>query len=71
MIDEIIRLQYRHREWAMAKLFDAAARARIVRTFARGLGTPAAYVLPLRRDGAAWASEAWQTRRHPSSRAKA
>jgi uncharacterized protein (DUF2126 family)/transglutaminase-like putative cysteine protease len=45
------------------KLFDAEARARMVRTFARGLGSPSAYVLPLRRDGEAWASEAWQTRR--------
>ncbi|MBV8839989.1 MAG: transglutaminase family protein [Alphaproteobacteria bacterium] len=45
------------------KLFDPAARARMVRTFAKGLGVPAAFVLPLRRDGATWLSEAWQTRR--------
>jgi uncharacterized protein (DUF2126 family)/transglutaminase-like putative cysteine protease len=45
------------------KLFDAAERARIVRTFERGLGTPVAYVLPLRRDGGAWVSEAWELRR--------
>jgi uncharacterized protein (DUF2126 family) len=45
------------------KLFDAAARARMVRAFERGLGQPAAYVLPLRRDGDAWMSEAWETRR--------
>jgi uncharacterized protein (DUF2126 family) len=45
------------------KLFDAAARARMVRAFARGLGTPAGYVLPLRRHENAWASEAWETRR--------
>jgi uncharacterized protein (DUF2126 family)/transglutaminase-like putative cysteine protease len=45
------------------KLFNAADRARMVRTFTRGLGTPAACVLPLRRVGDTWASEAWQTRR--------
>ena len=45
------------------KLFDAAARARMVRTFAHGLGTPAAFILPLRRDGEAWASETWDVRR--------
>ena len=45
------------------KLFDAAARARIVRAFARGLGTPAAFILPLRRDGDAWLSETWDVRR--------
>jgi len=45
------------------KLFDPAARARMVRAFARGLGKPAAYVLPLRHDGGVWVSEAWQTRR--------
>jgi len=44
-------------------LFDAAARARMVRTFERGLGTPAGYVLPLRRKDDAWASEAWELRR--------
>jgi len=45
------------------KLFDAAARARIVRTFAKGLGSPAAFILPLRRDGDAWVSESWDVRR--------
>jgi uncharacterized protein (DUF2126 family)/transglutaminase-like putative cysteine protease len=45
------------------KLFDPAARARMVRAFARGLGTPAAYVLPLRRVDARWASETWDVRR--------
>src|SRR5207248_7174426 len=45
------------------KLFDAAARARMVRAFERGLGAPAAYVLPLRRNGDAWMSEAWELRR--------
>jgi uncharacterized protein (DUF2126 family)/transglutaminase-like putative cysteine protease len=45
------------------KLFDAAARARLVRVFEHGLGSPAAYVLPLRRNGGAWMSEAWELRR--------
>jgi uncharacterized protein (DUF2126 family)/transglutaminase-like putative cysteine protease len=45
------------------KLFDAAARARMVKVFDRGLGKPAAYVLPLRRHDGAWVSEAWETRR--------
>ncbi|HKS64173.1 MAG TPA: transglutaminase family protein, partial [Xanthobacteraceae bacterium] len=45
------------------KLFDAAARARIVRTFAQGLGAPAAFILPLRRDRDGWISEAWEVRR--------
>jgi uncharacterized protein (DUF2126 family)/transglutaminase-like putative cysteine protease len=45
------------------KLFDAAARARMVRAFDRGLGTPVASVLPLRREGEAWVSEAWALRR--------
>src|SRR6185437_13964832 len=45
------------------KLFDPAARARMVRAFANGLGTPAAFVLPLRRMGERWVSEAWETRR--------
>jgi len=45
------------------KLFDAAARARMVRTFERGLGAPAGYVLPLRRQNDAWLSEAWDLRR--------
>jgi uncharacterized protein (DUF2126 family)/transglutaminase-like putative cysteine protease len=45
------------------KLFDPAARARMVRTFAKGLGDPAAFVLPLRRDAKNWISEAWETRR--------
>jgi len=45
------------------KLFDAAARARMVRVFERGLGTPAGYVVPLRRREDHWVSEAWKTRR--------
>ena len=45
------------------KLFDPAARARMVRTFERGLGAPVGYVLPLRRLDTAWASEAWDIRR--------
>ena len=45
------------------KLFDAAARARMVRAFARGLGNPAGHVLPLRRRDDHWVSEAWETRR--------
>jgi uncharacterized protein (DUF2126 family)/transglutaminase-like putative cysteine protease len=45
------------------KLFDAAARARMVRAFARGLGVAAGYALPLRRIDARWASEAWDVRR--------
>jgi uncharacterized protein (DUF2126 family) len=45
------------------KLFDAAARARMVRAFARGLGESAGYVLPLRRENDTWVSEAWETRR--------
>ena len=32
-------------------------------TFERGLGTPAGFVLPLRRKGDAWVSEAWDLRR--------
>lgn len=48
------------------KLFDAAARARMARTFLRGLSVPVGYVLPLRqRTGATggWVSEAWDVRR--------
>ena len=45
------------------KLFDAAARARMVRVFERGLGVAAGYVLPLRRVDDAWVSEAWDLRR--------
>ncbi len=45
------------------KLFDPIARARMVRAFERGLGNPAAYVVPLRRAGEGWASEAWDMRR--------
>ena len=45
------------------KLFDAAARARMVRVFAQGLEIPTAYILPLRREGATWVSEAWDVRR--------
>ncbi len=45
------------------KLFDAAARARMVRAFERGLGSPAGYVLPLRRLDDRWVSETWDVRR--------
>ena len=45
------------------KLFDAAARARMVRAFERGLGAPAAFVLPLRRHDDRWVSETWDVRR--------
>ena len=45
------------------KLFDAAARARMVRAFERGLGSPAGYVLPLRRLNDHWVSETWHVRR--------
>jgi len=45
------------------KLFDPASRARMVRAFERGLGAAAAYVVPLRRAGARWASETWEVRR--------
>jgi uncharacterized protein (DUF2126 family) len=45
------------------KLFDAAARARMMRAFERGLGRPAGYVLPLRRHDDAWVSETWDVRR--------
>jgi uncharacterized protein (DUF2126 family)/transglutaminase-like putative cysteine protease len=45
------------------KLFDPAARARMVHVFAKGLGEAAAFVLPLRREGGSWSSEAWEMRR--------
>ncbi|MEA2876777.1 MAG: hypothetical protein QOF14_1973 [Hyphomicrobiales bacterium] len=45
------------------KLFDAAARARMMRVFERGLGSPAGYVLPLRRLNDHWVSETWDVRR--------
>ncbi len=45
------------------KLFDPAARARMARAFERGLGVPAAYVLPLRRLDDGFASEIWDVRR--------
>src|SRR3984893_2822486 len=45
------------------KLFDAAARARMMRVFERGLGVAAGYVLPLRRADDAWVSETWDVRR--------
>ena len=44
------------------QLFDPTARARMVRTFERGLGVAVASVLPLRRLDAGWASEAWDVR---------
>ncbi len=50
------------------ELADPEARARIAKVFARGLGTPAAYVLPVQRwqardGGRAWRSEHWTLRR--------
>jgi uncharacterized protein (DUF2126 family)/transglutaminase-like putative cysteine protease len=45
------------------QLFDAAGRARMVRAFERGLGSPAGYVLPLRRRNDHWVSETWDVRR--------
>jgi len=45
------------------ELFDAAARARMVRVFERGLGNPAGYVLPLHRLDDHWVSETWDVRR--------
>ncbi|MGB9365825.1 MAG: transglutaminase family protein, partial [Xanthobacteraceae bacterium] len=45
------------------KLFDAAARARMVGAFESGLGAPVASVLPLLRKGETWVSEAWELRR--------
>ena len=52
-----------------SKLKDPETRARIARVFARGLNTPAGYVLPLQRQwqakagGHKWRSEHWKTRR--------
>ena len=50
-----------------SRLDDPLARAAIAATFARGLGQPKGFVLPLRRADAAkgfgWASELWTTRR--------
>ncbi|TDR85465.1 DUF2126 domain-containing protein [Enterovirga rhinocerotis] len=49
------------------KLADPEARARMVRVFQRGLGTPSGWVIPLfalnEDDGRAWVSETWEMRR--------
>jgi uncharacterized protein (DUF2126 family) len=49
-----------------SKLDDPEERARLARSFSRGLNTPAAYVLPVQRWNAAdrgrWRSEQWSTR---------
>ncbi|MGI9405092.1 MAG: DUF2126 domain-containing protein, partial [Hyphomicrobiaceae bacterium] len=50
------------------QLEDEAERARLIRTFDRGLGAPAGYVLPIQvwqsKDrGRRWVTERWQTRR--------
>jgi len=49
------------------KLDDPIERERLMRVFARPLGTPVGYVLPLKRSAsqaeARWVSEFWQTRR--------
>ena len=49
-----------------SKLDDPEERARLARSFTRGLNTPAAYVLPVQRWNAAdqgrWKSEQWSTR---------
>ncbi|MGP6189888.1 MAG: DUF2126 domain-containing protein [Vulcanimicrobiaceae bacterium] len=49
-----------------SKLDDAEERARLARSFRRGLNTPAAFVLPVQRWNAAdlrlWRSERWSTR---------
>ncbi|MFV0386333.1 DUF2126 domain-containing protein [Paracoccus sp. (in: a-proteobacteria)] len=52
-----------------SRLKDPETRARIARVFARGLGVPAGYALPLQRQwqarasGHQWRSEQWETRR--------
>jgi uncharacterized protein (DUF2126 family)/transglutaminase-like putative cysteine protease len=49
-----------------SKIDDAEERARIARIFARGIDTPAAFVLPIQRwnaiDSRPWRSEKWSTR---------
>ena len=50
-----------------SRLGDPEARARLVRTFERGLGEPVGYVLPVysleEDDGRRWVSEHWEFRR--------